>query len=95
MTSKVKINHDFLKHYENGKNVIEQNPVNITNIGTIRKFDIKFQEHSSIHDFYNSGALVVDFLLNVKNTIECSNTDFFIRCGFLLENIKAGVTYDN
>ena len=57
-TSKFKIKHDFLKHYENGNNVIEEKPVNITNIGTIRKFEIMFQEYSSIYNFYNSQALV-------------------------------------
>ena len=39
-TSKFKIYHDFVKHYENGKNVFEENPVNITNINTIRMFEI-------------------------------------------------------
>ena len=34
-TSKFEINLDFLKHYENGKNVIEEKSVNITNIGTV------------------------------------------------------------
>ena len=71
-TSKFEINHDFL-------------PVNITNIGTVRKFEIMFQENSSIYDFYNSEALVDEFLLNVKNRIKRSNTDFFIRCGFSLK----------
>ena len=66
------MNHDFL-------------PVNITNIGTVRKFEIMFQENSSIYDFYNSEALVDEFLLNVKNRIKRSNTDFFIRCGFSLK----------
>ena len=94
-TSKFKINHDFLKHYKNGKNVIEEKLVNITNIGSVRKFEITFQEHSSIYSFYNSEALVDEFLLNVKNRIKRSNTDFFIRCGFSLENIQAGVTDDN
>ena len=47
-TSKFKINHNFLKHYETGKNVIEEKLVNITNIDTIRKFEITFQEHSYI-----------------------------------------------
>ena len=76
-TSMFKINHDFLKHYENGKNVIEEKPVNTTNIGTVRKFEITFQEHSSIYDFYNSEGLVDEFLLNAKNRIERSNADFF------------------
>ena len=57
-TSKFKINHDFLKHYENGKNVIEEKPVNTTNIGNVRKFSITFQEHSSTYDFNKSEALV-------------------------------------
>ena len=61
-TSKFKINHNFLKHYENGKNVIEEKSVNNINIGTVRKFEITFQEHSSIYDFYNSEALVDEFL---------------------------------
>ena len=60
-TSKFKINHDFLKYYENGKNVIEEKAVNITNIGTVRKFEITFQEHSSSYNFYNSEALVDEF----------------------------------
>ena len=72
-----KINHDFLKHYENGRNVVEEKPVSIT-----------FQEHSSSYDFYNSESLVDEFLLHVKNMIERSNADFFIRCGFSLENIQ-------
>ena len=93
-TSKFKINHDFLKH-ENGKNIIEEKPVNITNIGTVRKFEITFQEHYSNYEFYNSEALVDEFLLNVKNRIERSSADFFIRCGFSLENTQAGLTDDN
>ena len=47
-TSKFNINHDFLRHCKNGENVIEEKPINITNIATVRKFEIKFQEHSSI-----------------------------------------------
>ena len=35
-----------------------------------------FQEHSSSYDFRNSDALVDEFLLNVKNRIECCNADF-------------------
>ena len=47
-----------MKYYENGKNVIEEKPVNITNIGTVRKFENAFQEHSSSYNFCNSEALV-------------------------------------
>ena len=58
LTCKFKINHDFLKYCENGKNVIEEKPVNITNIGAVRKFENTFQEHSSSYNFCNSEALV-------------------------------------
>ena len=47
-----------MKYYENGKNVIEEKPVNITNIGTVRKFENTFQEHSCSYNFCNSEALV-------------------------------------
>ena len=94
-TSKFKITHDFLKHYENGKNVIQQKSVNILNIGTVREFEITFQELSSSYDFYNSEALIDEFLLNVKNRIERSNADFFVRCGLSLENIQAGLSDDD
>ena len=87
--SKFKINHDFLKNHENG-NAIEEKPVNIKNIGTIRKFEITFQEYSCIYGFYNSEASVDEFLLNAENRIERSNTDFFDSCGFSLENIQQG-----
>ena len=60
-TSKFKINNDFWKHYQNRKNVIEEKPVNITNIGTVRKFETTFQEHSSIYDVYHSETLVDEF----------------------------------
>ena len=36
----------------------------------VRKFEITFQEHSSGYDFYNSEALVDEFLLNVKNRLK-------------------------
>ena len=58
-TGKFKINHDFLKHYENRRNVVEEKPVSIT-----------FQELSSSYDFHNSENLVDKFLLNVKNSLK-------------------------
>ena len=43
-----------------------------------------------MHDygFYNAEKLVDDFLLNVKNRGGRSDNDFFIKCGFSLENIQ-------
>ena len=49
-------------------------------------------EHSDSYDFFNSEKLVDEFLLLVKSKIFCSNTDFYIRCGFSLENMQAPLT---
>ena len=87
-TTKFKTFHDFLKHYEAGKNVIEEKPLTVTSIGNIKKYEINYQNHSSDYDFYNSESLVDEFLLNVKNRIEKSDVDFFICCGFSLENMQ-------
>ena len=80
--------HDFLKHYDEGKNVVEEKPINITKIGNITKFEINYKDHSSFYDFYNSTSVVEEFLFNVKNRIHRSNVEFFIRCGFSLENVQ-------
>ena len=45
--------------------------------------------------FFNSEKLVDEFLLSVKSKIFCSNTDFYIRCGFSLENMQAPLTDDD
>ena len=79
--------HDFLKH-DAGKNIIDEKPLIVTSIGNVKKFEINYQNHSSDYDFYNSESLVDDFLFNVKNRIERSDVDFFICCGFSLENIQ-------
>ena len=87
-TTKFKLYHDFLKHYSDGKNVIEEKPIIITKIGKITKFEINYQNHSSFFDFYNSESIVDKFLFNVKNKIQRSNVEFLIRSEFSLENIQ-------
>ena len=81
--------HEFLKHYSDGKNVIEEKPVIVTKIRKITKFEINYQNHSSFYDFYNSESVVDEFLFNVKNKIQRSNVEFLIRSGFSLENIQS------
>ena len=87
-TTKFKLYHDFLKHYSDGKNVIEEKAVHVSNIGKITKFKISYEKHSSYYDFYNSESIVNEFLFNVKNKIQRSDVDFLIRSGFYLENIQ-------
>ena len=90
-TTKFKLFHDFLKHCSDGKNIVEEKPVIVTNIGKVTKFEINYQDHFTFYDFHNSESIVDEFLFNVKNKIQSSNVDFLIRSGFSLENIQSAV----
>ena len=83
-----KVYHDILVHYDAGKNVFEEKPISYTNFGKIQKYKITFTQHFDDCDFFNAEKLVDKFLLNVKNRVGRSNSDFFIKCGFSLENIQ-------
>ena len=82
-SSQSKIVHDFLTHYDAGKDIFEEKPVNYTVPGELRKYEITFGQHSHNYDFYNAEKLVDELLSNVKNKVLRSDVDFFIKCGFL------------
>ena len=94
-TSRFKIYHNFLKHYNDGETVVDNKSITITEIGAVKKYEITFQGHSDSYDCFNSEKLVDEFLLLVKSKIFPSNTDFYIRCGFSLENMQAPLTDDD
>ena len=94
-SSCLKVNLDFLVQCDIGRNVFEEKPVNYTNFGEIQKYEITFTQHSHDYDFYNVKKLVDDFLLNVKNRIGRSSSNFYIKCGFSLENIQRLLLTDN
>ena len=94
-TSRFKIYHNFLKHYNDGETVVDNKPITVTEIGAVKKYEITFQEHSDSYDFFNSEKLVDKFLLSVKGKIFHSNTVFYSRCGFSLENMQAPLTDDD
>ena len=95
-----KADHDFLKHYEKGivfgsgsgsdssGNIDAKKPVTVTNLGTIKKFEITFKEHSSYYDFFDSVAVVDSFLAQIKNYVPRYNNDMLIRAGFSIENVQ-------
>ena len=99
-----KAEHDFLKHYEKGivfgggsgsdsssssSNTADaKKPVTVTNLGTIRKFEITFKEHSSYYDFFDSVAVIDSFLAQIKNYVQRYNNDVLIRAGFSIENVQ-------
>ena len=88
-----KVNHDFLKHYEKGLSIDFDSgdldkPINITNVGGIKKIEIRFKEHSSFYDFFDSVAVVDSFLAQVKNVIQNYKNDVLLRAGFSIENVQ-------
>ena len=85
--SRYKFIHDFLVHYDPGKNLFEEKPLTYRTLGEITNYKITFMQHSLDYDFYNAEKLVYKFLLNVKNRVTRSTVDFLIKCGFSLENI--------
>ena len=89
-----KVNHDFLKHYERGllidfdADADLDKPINITNVGGVRKIEITFKEHSSFYDFFDSVAVVDKFLAQVKNVMQRYENDVLLRAGFSIENVQ-------
>ena len=90
-----KANHDFLKHYERGLSIDfdaeaddDNQPVNITVAGGVKKIEITFKEHSSFYDFFDSVAVVDKFLAQVKNVMRRYENDVLLRAGFSIENVQ-------
>ena len=94
-----KAEHDFLKHYEKGivfgsgsgndsSTVDTKKPITVTQLGTIKKFEITFKEHSSYYDFFDSVAVVDSFLAQIKNYVLRYDSDVLIRAGFSIENVQ-------
>ena len=94
-TSRFKISHNFLKHYNDSETVVDNKPITVTEVSAVKKYEITCQQHSDSYDFFNSEKLVDRFLLWVKGKIFCSNTDLYTRCGFSLENMQAPLTNDD
>ena len=95
LASRFKIYLNFFKHYNDGETVVDNKPNTVTEIGAVKKYEITFQEHSDSYDFFNSEKLVDEFLLLAKGKIFHSNTNFYIRCGFSLENMQPPLTDDD
>ena len=89
-TTEYRRSHNFLKHYKDEKELAsEEKPISIVEIGNnIKKYEIKYSEHPSFYDFFNSEKVVDDFLSNVRKKIKRTNDYFLIRCGFSIENFQ-------
>lgn len=49
----------ILVHYDSGKNVFEEKPINYINFGEIRKYEITFTQYSDDYDFFNAEKLML------------------------------------
>ena len=87
-----KASHHFLKHYGRGLSAEGDDdtdrPVNILNVGDVKKIEITFKEHSSYYDFFDSVAVVDSFLARVKKSVQRYDNDVLIRAGFSIENVQ-------
>ena len=86
-----KTNHDFLRHYGRGNVDFEvdtdnDKPIDITSVGDVTKIEIPFKEHSFFYDFFDSVAVVDNFLARVKSVMQRYENDVLLRAGFSIEN---------
>ena len=92
-----KAEHDFVKHYGSGSgskgNQISK-PLNVVSLGSVKKIEITFKEHSSYYDFYDSVALVDSFLAEIKDLVPRYDKDVLIRAGFSIENVQQVLSND-
>ena len=63
-------------------------PINITNEHSITKIEITFKEHSTFYDFFDSVAVVDNFLAQVKNIMQHYKNNVILRAGFSIENVQ-------
>ena len=87
-----KAEHDFVRHYGAGSSSkVKQSsskPVHVVTLGSIKKIEITFKDHSFYYDFYDSTALVDSFLAEVKDLMPRYRNNVLIRAGFSIENIQ-------
>ena len=54
-TDKHKSVHNFLKHYDEGKDIpFEDKPIEISRFPGLKIYSIKFKKHKYFYDFFNS-----------------------------------------
>ena len=91
-TSKYKAKHEFLKHYDSGKeDLFEDKPTDISETSCFIKYSISVKKYSSSYDFHDSEKIVSDFLNNVRSKLKPSST-VLIKGSFVIENIQPAVS---
>ena len=86
-TKKEKAAHDFIKHYDAGKEV------DIIQLPALTIYKIEFKKYKNQYSFFNSEKCVDDFLKNVKYRFQATNKKWF-KCSFTIENTQNSIRTD-
>ena len=87
-TDKHKSVHNFLKHYDEGKNIpFEDRLIDILRFNGLTIHSVEFQKHKGFYNFFNSEEVVDDFLRNVKYKFKPAG-EKWIKSSLTLENIQ-------
>ena len=93
-TKKEKAKHDFLKHYDAGKEIpFEEKPLDIIQLHALTIYKIEFKKYSEQYPFYDSEKCVDDSLKNVKYRFQATNKKWF-KCSFTIENTENSIRPD-
>ena len=93
-TKKEKAIHDFLKHYNEGKDIpFEEKPLDIVRYPSLLIFQIEYKKYSNHYSFFNSEKCVDAFLQNVKYRFHATSKKWF-KCCFIIDNTQNSIRPD-
>ena len=93
-TGKQKAVHDFLKLYDEGKNIpFEEKLLDIVRYSGLTIYYTEYKKHSRFYKFYDSEKCVDDFLRNVKYRFKSTNNKWF-KCSLNIENTQNSICPD-
>ena len=91
ITKKEKAAHDFIKHYDNGKEIpFEGKPLDIIKLPALTIYKIEFKKYKNQYSFFNAEKCVDDFLKNVQNRFRVTNKKWF-KCSSTIENTQNSI----
>ena len=67
-TESFKVKHDFLKHYDDGQNILFENePLEIIRTNNITKYEISVNKYRDYYNFEDTQQVADDFLRNARS----------------------------
>ena len=93
-TKKEKAVHDFLKHYNEGKEIhFEEKRLDIIRYPALLIYQIEYKKYSNHYSFFNSKKCVEEFLQKVKYRFHTTSKKWF-KCSFIIENTQNSIRPD-